>query len=477
MNSWLLNLSPLVLFLCASIGCVQTEVSYFRQHGGIQGCDVHPLPEQLDGGEQLLWRQKLSPGHSTPCVFGSRIFVTTYENKKLATVALSRDTGEILWTRVAPATRLELFHKSSSPAVAAPACDGQRVYTFFGSYGLLCYDLDGRQVWAEELGPFQDEFGANSSPILVDNKVILNQDHDTGSYLLALDSATGKAVWKVERPGFTRSYATPVVWDVAGKKQLIIAGALQLVAYDVKSGDRLWWLNGLSRIVNPTPSVSDGILYVTAWTPGADTGSRISMESWEDAAKQYDKDADTEITLEELPEEGKGGEVQKRFYRIDLDQDGRLNQEEWKKYAQLFLKAQNRVQAILPGGSGNVTETHVKWHHGDKIPFVSSPVVYRGVVYMVKDGGILTSLDAENGAVLKAGRAKGKGTYVASIAAGDGKIYLADDAGILTVLKADREWEILSSHDFKERIVASPVIADGQIYLRTDAAMYCFALR
>ena len=96
---------------------------------------------------------------------------------------------------------------------------------------------------------------------------------------------------------------------------------------------------------------------------------------------------------------------------------------------------------------------------------------------MVKDGGILTSLDAEDGAVLKAGRARGKGTYVASIAAGDGKIYLADDAGILTVLKADREWEILSSHDFKERIVASPVIADGQIYLRTDEAMYCFALR
>jgi len=472
-----LTRSASVLLLCASAGCVQTEVSYFRQRGGVADNDTQPLPERFDAGEQLLWRQELAPGHSTPCVLGSRIFVTTYANEKLATVALNRETGEPLWTRVAPATRLEQFHPTSSPAVAVPACDGRRVYAFFGSYGLLCYDLEGQLLWSEELGPFQDEFGANSSPILVDGKVILNQDHDVGSYLLALDSATGETVWKVDRAGFTRSYATPVVWKVDGKKQLIIAGALQLMAYDVDNGSKLWWVNGLSRLVNPTPSVSDGILYATAWTPGADAGSRISMENWGEAEKKYDKDADAKITREELPKEGEGNEVLMRFYRVDLDQDGGLNQEEWEKYAQIFEKAQNRVLAIRPGGSGNVTETHVEWHHGNKIPFVSSPVVYRGVVYMVKDGGILTSLDAKDGAVLKEGRAEGRGTYIASVVAGDGKVYLADDAGILTVLEASGEWDIVSSHDFKERIVASPVIADGKIYLRTDEAIYCFGLR
>jgi outer membrane protein assembly factor BamB len=96
---------------------------------------------------------------------------------------------------------------------------------------------------------------------------------------------------------------------------------------------------------------------------------------------------------------------------------------------------------------------------------------------MVKDGGILTGLDAKNGTVLKEGRAQGKGKYIASMVAGDDKVYLADDAGMVTVLKAGREWDVLSSHDFKERIVATPVIADGQIYLRTDEAMYCFGLR
>jgi outer membrane protein assembly factor BamB len=466
-----------ILLLCASAGCVQTEVSYFRQHGGVANNDTQPLPERFDAGDQLLWRQELAPGHSTPCVFGSHIFVTTYEDEKLATVALSRGTGKPLWARVAPATRLEQFHASSSPAVAVPACDGRRVYAFFGSYGLLCYDLDGKRIWSQELGPFQDEFGANSSPILLDDKVILNQDHDVGSFLLALDSATGERVWKVDRVDFTRSYATPVVWEVDGKKQLIIAGALQLVAYDANDGSKLWWVNGLARLVNPTPSVSDGILYVTSWTPGADPGSRIAMEKWGEAAKKYDQDAGAEITLEELPEEGPGGEARRRFYRIDLDQDGKLNQEEWQKYAQIFAKAQNRVLAIRPGGSDDVTETHVNWHHPHKIPFVSSPVVYRGVLYMVKDGGILTGLDAKNGTVLKEGRAQGKGKYIASMVAGDDKVYLADDAGMVTVLKAGREWDVLSSHDFKERIVATPVIADGQIYLRTDEAMYCFGLR
>ena len=91
-----------ILLLCASAGCVQTEVSYFRQHGGVANNDTQPLPERFDAGDQLLWRQELAPGHSTPCVFGSHIFVTTYEDEKLATVALSRGTGKPLWARVAP---------------------------------------------------------------------------------------------------------------------------------------------------------------------------------------------------------------------------------------------------------------------------------------------------------------------------------------------------------------------------------------
>ena len=119
----------------------------------------------------------------------------------------------------------------------------------------------------------------------------------------------------------------------------------------------------------------------------------------------------------------------------------------------------------------------VVWKERRRIPYVSSPLVYRGVVYLVKDSGLVTSLDAESGRVLKPGRSDAGGKYYASPVAGDGKVYLASEPGVITVLKAGRKWEILDSHDFGQRIMATPAIADGKIYVRTEEALYCFGVR
>ena len=152
------------------------EVSYFRHdHGVAKG--NYALPNDFEKDAQRLWRTPLDTGHSTPCVCGDSIFLTTFqaEEKELATVAIDRATGSIKWKRTVPTKTLEAFHVTGSPATATPACNGSQVFSFFGSYGMLCYDLDGKLLWERPMGPFQDEFGACSSPILVDNMVILKR--------------------------------------------------------------------------------------------------------------------------------------------------------------------------------------------------------------------------------------------------------------------------------------------------------------
>jgi len=140
-----------------------------------------------------------------------------------------------------------------------------------------------------------------------------------------------------------------------------------------------------------------------------------------------------------------------------------------------FARAQNVAMAVQPGGQGDVTESNVKWVFRRSLPTVPSSVVYQGIMYMVKDSGIITSLDASNGELLKQGRSRGPGNYYASLVAGDGKVYLASERGVITVLKAGRQWDILSSHDLGERIMATPVASHGQLFVRTDEALYCFS--
>ncbi len=451
------------------------ELSYFRHdHGVAKG--NHPLPTDFSKDAKLLWRTALPPGHSTPCVCGDSIFLTTYraEEKELATVALERATGKIRWKKVVPAPTIEPVHASGSPASATPACNGKQVFAFFGSYGMLCYDLDGNLLWEKKMGPFQDEFGAASSPILLDDKIILNEDHDLDNFIMAIDQRTGETVWKVPRPEFTRSYSTPLVLDRNGKKEILIAGSLQLAAYDSATGEKLWWFNGLSRIIDCTPVVHNGLIYVASWTPGGDSGERISMEPFSEALTNYDKNKNNMIAKDELPA---GSPVMDRFFRIDLNQNLNLEEDEWKRHAIVFEQAQNVAVALEPGTRGSLAPQYVKWTYTRGLPTVPSSVVYDGYLTMVKDSGIVTILDIAKGEMVHQGRAEGRGNYYASLVAGDGKVYMISENGVVTVMQAGRDGKILSSHDFGQRITSSPVIDDGVMYFRTQDALYSFTKR
>ncbi|MBX3440009.1 MAG: PQQ-binding-like beta-propeller repeat protein, partial [Planctomycetaceae bacterium] len=384
------------------------EVTYFRGDGGV-ATTPQALPENFTDGARLVWKQPLPGGHSTPTIVGDRLVLTTFADEQLATVAMNLQTGEPLWRQVCPATQIEPFHQTGSPAACTVASDGQFLYVFFGSYGLLCYDLDGRLQWEKPLGPFQDEFEAASSPVLADGKIILNEDHDVNSFVMALDAATGNVLWRTDRPGFTRSYSTPVIWEVDGRKQVVVAGALSVMAYDLETGSIVWQVRGLSRMVETTPVIADGRLIVATWSPGGDQTERIAMEPFPEALAAYDKDGDGEIGKDELPE----GDVRTRFFRIDLNQNGALDAAEWAKQAAIFDMAQNVAIAIRPGGAGDITDTHVDWIHRRGLPTVSSPLAYEGVLYMVKDGGIVTALDTATGELFKQGRSGVSSNYFA----------------------------------------------------------------
>ena len=447
--------------------------SFFRMNSGrIQG--NHKLPADLGKDVRVVWRSGLESGQSSPCISGDSIFLTTYnaDRQELKTLALDRKTGQLRWEQKCPSTEIEPFHSTGSPACSTVACNGRQVFAFFGSYGLLCYDLDGKLLWEKRLGPFRDEFGAASSPVLVDDLVVLNEDHDIGSYLIAIDQQTGDTVWKTDRPQATRSYSTPAILDTGESKQILVAGALQLTAYDTKNGKRVWWVNGLSRIVDSTPIIADGEIFLATWTPGGDQSERISMEAFPEALKSYDRNGNQRIEKVELPQ---GSPVVPRFYRIDLDQDQKLDASEWAQHAEVFARAQNVAMRIKPGGKGDVSQTNVRWVYRRGLPTVPSSVVYRGLMYMVRDSGIISSVDAETGKLTKTARAPvGRGNYYASLVAGDGKVYLCSERGVVTVLKAGPKWQVLSSHDLAERIMATPVVEEGKLFVRTDEALYCF---
>ena len=461
------------VIVCSFAAYVQaTAPTYFRENSGTVE-DNHPLPDNFDKDARVIWRSKLRPGLSTPCVYGGSVFLTTYdaEQQKLATVALDRQTGELQWSQDCPATKIEKHHSVGSPAASTVACDGKRVFSFFGSYGLLCYDLGGKLLWKKPMGPFQDEFGASSSPVLVDDLIVLNEDHDIDSFLIGVDQETGNTVWKTSRAEATRSYATPVVLESGGDKQILVAGSLQLAAYDAKDGAKLWWVNGLSRIVDSTPVVFDGDVFLATWTPGGDLSERISMEPFPEALRNHDKNGDKRLEKSELPE---GSPVIPRFFRIDLDQSQKLDAEEWARHAAVFQQSQNVAMRLKPGGEGDVTQSSVQWIYRRGLPTVPSSVVYQGILYMVRDSGIITSLDVATGKRTKTQRAPlGRGNYYASLVAGDGKVYLCSERGVITVLKAGPKWQVLSSHDFAERIMATPVVVNGRMFLRTDDALYC----
>jgi outer membrane protein assembly factor BamB len=245
-----------------------------------------------------------------------------------------------------------------------------------------------------------------------------------------------------------------------------------VVGYDLATGKELWTVRGLSRAVCSTPVVGgDGRLYVAGWARGGDIDERISVEPFDKLAAARDKNGNGTLERAELE---KGHAIERRFPQVDRDKTGTITRKEYEYYRNLFDVARNVVLAIRPGASGDATRTHVAWEYRRHIPFCASPLFFNNTLFTVKDGGILTSLDARSGKPLQTRRIPGAGNYYSSPVAGDGKVYLLDQKGRLSVISGEGKWTVLHRAQFGEETYATPAIVDGRIYLRTDGHLYCF---
>jgi outer membrane protein assembly factor BamB len=432
------------------------------------------LPTNIGPNQHVLWKTELPPGHSSPVIVADKIFLTAVTDKeRLETICLDRHTGKILWRVEAPKNSLEQIHGIGSYAQPTAAADDECVVVMFGSSGLYCYDHAGREQWHIAMGPFIDDFGAASSPIIAGDRVIVAQDHDLDSFVAAYDKRTGKELWKTDRSEFLRGYATPLLWNNNGQQQVVVAGSLRIVGYDLDSGHEAWTVRGLSRVVVMTPTIGDdNTLYVAGWSAGGDAGDRIRMEPFADYAFQYDENKSGTLEKNEV---GSSAALKTRFAQCDRDKDGRITRQEYDTFEMLFDKSVNNVLAIKPGASGDATDTHVRWRYEKFTPFCASPLFYDGRIFIIKDGGILTGLDAKTGQAKKSGRVTGTTNYYASPAGGDGKVYLLSQRGTLSVVSAADRWEVLHSAEFGEETFATPALLDGRIYLRTSNHLYCFA--
>ena len=448
--------------------------SGFRGPNG-SGVDAgsHGLPDEIAPDRHLVWKAALPGGSSSPVLTRDRIYLTAWETGKLLTIALDRASGRVLWRRELEAVRNETRHPLNNAASATPVTDGVNVYSFFSDFGLAAYGPDGNELWRLALGPFTNLHGMAASPMLAGDRLILVCDQDTGSYVMALDKHTGKRLWRVERPSVVHGFATPTL---LGDDQIVIPGSYLLMSYSVKTGEELWSVRGLTWQIKNTAVALDGTIYVTGWAPGADPGESKPLPPFEVAAGEIDANKNGMLEAAELnPSQYKHGGS---WRAIDLDNNGAIDAREWGFYRGRRA-ARNVTMAVRPGDArGDLTDTHVLWRNEKSVPQVSSPLLYQGVLYTIKDGGILTSLDPKTGAIHKTARIPGAiDVYYSSPVAADGKLYIASEKGKVSVIKAGAEWEPLHVSDFDEGIYATPAIDAERIYLRTVSALFCFGVK
>ncbi len=447
----------------------------FRGPNSAGVSDNRNLPVEFGPNKNVVWKTDLPPGHSSPVLVGDRIFVTAVDNDgKLFTICLDRASGRINWRREIPRARKEPLHQANGPASPSPTSDGKNVFVFFTDFGLISFGPDGNERWRMPLGPFNNPMGMSASPVLVGDTLLVSLDQESGSYFLAIDKNTGKVKWKVDRSEFTRGFSTPIIYKPAdGPPQALIAGSYQLTAYAVDTGKAVWWVNGLTWQLKPTPVLGKDVVYVQCWAGGSDTGQQEDIPPFEDELQRLDANHDGKLSKDEIHDP----KILNDWESVDLDRDGVLDARDWKLYRSR-RSAQNALLAFRLGGKGDMTEKSLLWKYTKALPNVPSPLLYKNVLYMLKEGGIFTSLDPATGKVLKQARLAGAlGDYFSSPVAADDKIYAISEEGKAAVIQPGGEWKIVTVNDLGDNCNATPAIADGRLYIRTHHALYCFAKR
>jgi len=471
---------------CATPGAwCQAHWNQFRGPNG-QGVapDDLPLPTVFDRERNLMWKCDVGGGISSPCVFGDRIVVTSYESNELRTVCVARETGQVLWTRSVAAEQLERTHEINTPASSTATTDGERVYVYFGSFGLLAYDLDGHEVWRRELPVANNTFGTAASLIVAEGMLIFKSDTNGASSLEAIDGESGETIWATERTGFESGWSTPTLWRRDGVDELVVYGVWWVTAYDLADGSERWSVPGLSDEPIVTPTLGDGLVFVSSYNMNRNT-EVLGLPPFETLLVECDADGDGKLSRDEAATnrsilsradaDGEGDHPLRMFFGfLDVDRDGFIVEGEWGKIFDWLgaFEHANAVVAIRPGAGDAPAE--IAWEQPQGVPECPSPLYHDGRVYLVKNGGLVSCLDARTGEQKYQERLGSRGPCYASPVIGDGKIYSASARGVVTVFAVGDELRVLARNDLGERISATPALLGGRVYVRTDGGLYAF---
>jgi outer membrane protein assembly factor BamB len=446
----LMRFTPRSLFLAGFLFAVSASASDPDGWPQWRGPDWNGIargdaPLKWSDSEHIKWKAEIpGRGHSSPVVWGDRIFLTTsvptgvpttppapaadaapqgrrggfgargpQSEQKLVLMCLDRKTGKLLWERAAKvATPHEGYHPQyGSFASNSPVTDGKHVIAFFGSRGVYCYDLDGNKVWEKDFGlqlKMYNTFGEGAWPTLEGNTLLLLFDHEGESFLVALDKATGKEKWRVARNDGNTNWSGPVVISYQSpsgpKKQIIVSATKKVHAYEFETGKPIWEVAGLGQNTIPAP-VSDGQM---VW-------------------------------------------VMSGFRNPNL-------------------------LAVKLGREGDLTGTDaIAWQNQRGNSYTPSPVLAEGKLYVLTDSGMLSCFDAKTGTPFyQQQRLPKPYNFKASPVAANGKLYLASEEGDVIVVKMGEKYEVLATNTLESQtFIGTPAIVDGEIYLRGQNTLYC----
>jgi len=503
------SVSLLVFLLIGACSfSVAAESVHWNQFRGpnAAGIAVGCKPPLNVVADQAAWKTPLPPGKSSPVLWGDRLFVTGVEQGRLATLALDANSGQVLWKRLAPEVPLQPVHQANSVASSTPCVDENHVYVYFGSYGLLCYDLEGHQRWKKPIPTPKSMYGVATSPILHEQRLILVLDDDANlphsrlsrSAVIALDKATGEPLWETPRPYQRGVWSSPMIWKHHHGTDLVVLGNGRVCGYDPITGEQRWYVTGFAREPIAVPVAGDGQLYVSASMQGGRGDVELDPEPFWAAMLHFDRNRDGRIGRDEITRDftlpfrpelppGHPGfglplaadpDHRRRqqhglFDWRDRNQDGFWTKEEFT--ADMRVGAgQPNLAAIRPGGRGDVTESHVRWNLHRGIPEIPSPVFCAGRLYLVRAGGILTCVRTDTGEVVYRQRLGPSGQYSASPVIADGHLYLVSNLGVLTVVKCGDEFAITHQTDLGVSVAATPAMDHNSLYIRADDALLAF---